>query len=382
MTCGNLVFSFIVVSLLTSCAAPSANLPSTTYQDKDSIRRAHVEYGINYAKQRDKRIQGTFYQLIKNTGPELCDRKLRPGLGFDYIVRRPRLSWWQFQSAEEKQEEKDLNELHPVAEDNTIFVRYVIPGSAAEKAGLKEHDEIISIFGISTPGGTGVAAKFKKILDENLTNNLLEMPVEIEVSRRGKIIKLTVIPDSICPYELVIDKSSHQINAFSDGEKVYLTEEIIDYLPQDNDLAAVLSHELAHNTLGHIDSQQFNAALGMMAGAVIDIMAETDGSASVAGMEIGSNAYSKDFENEADYVSAYYMARAGFDYKEMRNLEKKLAARNMASIYVDGISHPKPQERFALLTETASEIDMKKNFKEELLPDFRSRNSHLEDKRD
>lgn len=371
-----------VIIFLVSCAAPSTDLPSTAHLDKASIRREHIGYGINYAKERDKKIQSTFYQIIKNTGSELCDRKLRPGLGFDYGVRRPRLSWWQFLSAEQKQEEKDLQELNPTAEDNSIYVRFVIPGSAADKAGLQEHDQILSIFGISAPGGNGVADKFQEILDKNLTSNFIGMPVEMEVSRKGKVISLTINPDEICPYSLVIDKSTHQVNAFSDGEKVYLTEEIIDYLPEQNDLAAVLSHELAHNTMGHIDSQQLNQTVGVIAGAVFDVLADTDGSGMLIGMELGGNAYSKDFENEADYVSAYYMARAGYDYKAMRDLYKKLAARDMGSIYVDGVTHPKPQERYALLYETAQEIDLKKNFNEDLLPDFKARNSHLEDKRD
>lgn len=378
----SLCIIFFIVLGLASCATPSANVPTTNYQDKDAIRREHYKYGMNYAKERDKKIHSTFYKIIKNTGPELCDRKIRPALGFDHGVRRPRRSWWQLQSAEEKQEDEDLKELNPNSEDNSLYVRFVIPGSAADKAGLKEHDRIVSIFGVSAPNESNVSKEFTELLDKNLTNSMLGFPVEVEVSRRGQIQLIRINPDDVCPYKLKIDKTMHEINAYSDGEDVFLTEEIIDYLDDENDLAAVLSHELAHNTLGHTASKQMNFAIGAVAGAVVDFVAETDGSATMIGAEIGANAYSKDFENEADYVSAYYMARSGYDYKQMRNLEKKLSARNKSSLYVDGITHPKPQERYALLTETAKEIDMKKSFKEELVPDFKMRNSHLEDKRD
>lgn len=375
-------FHLAAVFALVSCAAPTANLPSTNFQDKEAIRRDHILYGLNYAKQRDNRIQNIHYRIIKNTGSELCDRKLRPALGFDYAVHRPQLSWWQTLSSEQKQADEDLKEINPTAEDNSIYVRYVVSGSAADKAGLKEGDRILSVFGVSVPGGNGVRTKFKELMDENLKPEFINMPVEIEISRQGKIMTLTLTPDEVCPYPLLIDKSSHMVNAFSDGDRIYLTEEIIDYLQDDNDLAGVLSHELAHNTLGHIESQQINMAVGAFAGAVLDVLADTDGSASLIGTELGANAYSVDFEKEADYVSAYYMVRAGYDYKRLRALQKKLAARDMSSVYSEGITHPQPQERYALLTETAAEIDLKKNFKEELLPDFKTRNSHLEDKRD
>lgn len=379
---GSLLISAFFMLSITACATPSANLPATNYYDKEAIRRDHKQYGMNYAKERDKRIQSVFYQIVKNTGPELCNRKLHPGLGFGHGVRRPRLSWWQSLNAEQKAEEEDLKELSPRAEDNTIYVRYVIPGSAADKAGLKEHDRILSVFGLAVPNGNNVRTHFQKMLDKNLTNSQLGLPVEMEVARRGKTIRLSIEPDEICPYQLLIDKSSHEVNAYSDGENVYLTEEIIDYLQEDIDLAAVLSHELAHNTLGHSNSKQINLAIGAVAGAIIDTIADTEGTATLIGAGLGADAYSKEFESEADYVSVYYMARSGFDYKSMRNLHKKLAARNPSSLYIDGITHPKPQERYALFTETAKEIDLKNSFKQELLPDFKTRNSYLEEKRD
>lgn len=376
----SVLFIFVSIVFVVSCAGPSANLPSTSYYDNKKIRQDHLKYELNYQAKRDKRIQSIFYKLKTNTGEELCDRKLRPDLGIGFgALTRP--SKW-FSTSAEKQEDADMRDLMPYARDNTIYARYVIPGSAADKAGIKEGDAIITIFGKATPLNSKGFDKFKEDLEENLTNSNLDFPIMIDVERKGEPLSFTINPDRVCPYELGIDKKFHGINAYADGEKLFLSEEIIDYMPEDNDLAGVLAHELAHNTMGHSASQSLNTATGAVVGAVFDVLLETDGSIAVAGAGLGSQAYSKDFESEADYISVYYMARSGYDYKRLGAIHKKLAARNKASLYTDGVSHPQPQNRYAMLKETANEIDMKKSFKEELLPDFKEKNSHLMDKRD
>lgn len=369
--------------ILSSCATPTANLPSTSWVDQDKVRQDHYKYARNYAIKRDKKIQTIFYNLKKNTGEELCDRKLKPGLGFDVGVYLPKKHWWQITSKETKEEEEDLKALNYFAEDNVIYVRYVIPNSAADKAGLKPMDKIVSIFGVAAPNVADAKKEFQEILDDNLTSQNLGMPVEIEIERKGKLKTLTLNPDNVCPYDLKIDKQYKDINAYADGEDVYMTEAIIDYMQNDLELAAVMAHELAHNTLGHPEAGQLNAAVGALIGGVIDGLANNPTNvATNAGSNIGSKIYSKDFEFEADYLSVYYVARAGYDYKQMSQMQKKLAARSKNSIYFSTDTHPKPQERSALLLEAAKEIDLKKSFKEPLVPDFAKRNSNLEDKKD
>lgn len=378
-----LSFVFGTSVILSSCATPTASLPKTSWVDQDKLRQEHYLYAQNYAVQRDKKIQTIFYNLKKNTGEELCDRKLKPGLGFDVGVYRPKKNWWHISSKEEKQEEEDLKALNYFAEDNVIYVRYVIPNSAADKAGLKPMDKIVSIFGVAAPNVTDAKDEFQEILDDNLTSQNLGMPVEMEIERKGKLKTITIKPDNVCPYDLKIAKDDKEINAYADGEDIYMTEAIIDYMQNDMELAAVMAHELAHNTLGHPEASQMNAAVGAIVGGVIDgLTYNTTNLATNAGSELGAKIYSKDFEFEADYLSVYYMARAGYNYKEMSLMQKKLAARSKNSIYFSTDTHPKPQERSALLAEAAKEIDMKKNFKEPLVPDFTKRNSNLEDKKD
>lgn len=371
-------------AVLCGCATPTANLPATTWYDKTEMRKQHYEYAQNYAVERDKKINTIFYNLKKNTGEELCDRKLKPGLGFDIGVYLPKKHWWQFTVTQEaREEEEDIKNLNYFDEENVIYVRYVIPNSAADKAGLKPKDKIVTIFGMAAPNTPDAKEDFEEILEENLTSSTLGQPVEVQIERKGKLKTITIKPDNVCPYNLKIDTTMTTINAYADGKDVYLSNPIIDYMQNETEMAAVLAHELAHNTLGHPEAGQLNAAIGAIAGGIIDGMTNNlNADAAQLGAELGSKVYSKDFEHEADYLSVYYVARAGYNYKDLSIVQKKLAARSTTSLYFSSDTHPKPQERALILIEAAKEIDMKKSFKEPLLPDFAKRNSHLEDKTD
>ncbi len=376
-------FFWVVFLFLSGCASPTANLPSTNWYDKAQMRKEHYEFAQNYAVARDKKINTIFYNLKKNTGEELCDRKLKPELGFDVGVYLPKTHWWQIRSKEAREEEEDIKNLNYFDDENVIYVRYVIPNSAADKAGIKPMDRIVSIFGIAAPNTSDAKEDYDEILEENLTSSTVGMPVEVQIERKGKLQTITIKPDSVCPYKLKIAKDDPDINAYADGEDVYLTQPMIDYMQGKLELAAVLAHELAHNTLGHSESQELNAAIGAIAGGILDGLANNPGGSTAnVGAELGRKIYSKDFEFEADYLSVYYVARAGYDYKQMSRMQKRLSARFKESIYFSSDTHPKPQERTALMIEAAKEIDMKKAFKEPLLPDFAKRNSHLEDKTD
>ena len=130
-----------------------------------------------------------------------------------------------------------------------------------------------------------------------------------------------------------------------------------------------------------------NMAIGALIGAAIDISLGGDGSSMDTGAAVGWNAYSQDFEMEADYVGLYLLARAGYDYKKAGDMQKLLGALNPMDIYVyeaDG-THPSSSMRLALARETAKEIDLKlaMGFKRsELEPDFKKSNSHLKNKTD
>lgn len=368
-----------LILFVSACAHPTTRAPSLNHYDLDEIRQKHVKASVRHDYKRDKRIYGLFYNLQKTTGQELCDKKLKPDTGIHYAkINKYKGSFFGLipnQTLKDQTEDLKLAYNQP---EETVFVRFVIPNSSADKAGIKENDKIISIFGVSTPTGDDALEDTLELIEKHSKDGL---NVDIEVERNNKNINLSFAPDMVCPYPLSIDTDMRQVNAYATGDEVFVTPEIIDYL-NDNDLAAVMAHELAHNTMGHINAKMTNIMIGTFAGAAADVWLGTDYAATTAGATFGNIVFSKEFETEADYVMTYYMARAGYDYHKAKDLEKSLAARNYRNLYEDNETHPRPQYRYALIKETAIEIDTKKAFGEPIMPDFSESNSWLKQQRD
>jgi predicted Zn-dependent protease len=138
---------------------------------------------------------------------------------------------------------------------------------------------------------------------------------------------------------------SPEVNAFAlPGGYVYITRGIMAYLDSEADLAGVVGHEIGHVTARHgaqRATRQARAGAGVMAATVLGVLLEAatgvQGAAQAAnqvssGYAAGKIAsYSREQELQADSLGAEYLARTGFNPKNM----------------VDVIGVLKDQERFA-----------------------------------
>ena len=136
----------------------------------------------------------------------------------------------------------------------------VVPGSPAAAAGLTSGDIILRINGEpvrSTPaaGDPEPSAKWRAGIEaaENQLEDQLKLgPARLMVLRGGKVIeaKLDSVPG--CPARVRLARSG-QNNAFATARHVILTSATLGYLRNDDELAIVLGHEMAHVILGHAD---------------------------------------------------------------------------------------------------------------------------------
>ena len=114
-----------------------------------------------------------------------------------------------------------------------------------------------------------------------------------------------------------------RINAFADGEAVYMMAGMMRFAENDQELALILGHELAHNVEAHISAKKVNATIGL----VFDLLAAGAGvNTRGAFSQAGANSYSQDFESEADYVGLYYLARAGIEVDGAAYFWRRMAA--------------------------------------------------------
>ncbi len=156
-------------------------------------------------------------------------------------------------------------------------------------------------------------------------------------------------------YEFAVVKAP-QINAFAvPGGYVYLHSGLLARVANDEELAGVLGHEVAHIHAHHLARQReatqlmnYATLLGIFASVVNPAL----GAAALGASAAVQLQYSREFEQEADYLGARYMQQAGFDPRGMLDFFQKLWEEQRATPtflppYL--LSHPLTDERLSRL---------------------------------
>lgn len=170
--------------------------------------------------------------------------------------------------------------------------------------------------------------------------------------------------------------TDREVNASADGDAVTINYGMLRFIENDDELAGVMGHELAHNLLDHIGAKRDNATMGAVFGALLDVAAaaegvNTRGDFTDVGGYAGSLGYSPAFESEADYVGLYITARAGYNPRKVAPYWRRLSVAYPESSR-GGVTHPGNPERFVGIQKTADEIEAKKRAKKPLLPEMHS----------
>jgi predicted Zn-dependent protease len=195
----------------------------------------------------------------------------------------------------------------------------------------------------------------------------------VEVSREGKPMTLLVTGQPECDFPVTLNNSD-ALNAYADGHKVVITRGMLRFAKNDDELALVISHEIAHDAMGHIQKKEGNRLIGTFVDVLIAAVAHVNTQGAFG--RAGSQAFSQEFESEADYVGLYIMARAGMPIDDAPNFWRRMAAAHPGSIR-DSFSstHPSSPERMLALEKTVQEIHNKEEAGSPLLPDMKKSDS-------
>ena len=242
-----------------------------------------------------------------------------------------------------------------------LTVLKVEPESPAAQAGLAVGDRIIAWNGRRLGVGTGAEEKLGEELRRHAGG-----AATLTLVRGGVESEIAIEPTRVCdiPVFLIND---NEINAFADGENIFVTTGMLRFVETDDELALILGHELAHNTLGHIESKQANAVIGTIAGIVLTGLTGIDLTA--LGGQVGGQAFSQDFESEADYVGVYHAARAGYDVRDAAFFWRRIGAESPSAIHLAGSTHPSTAVRFLAVEKAVEEIANKQSAGLALIPD-------------
>ena len=137
---------------------------------------------------------------------------------------------------------------------------------------------------------------------------------------------------------------SRELNAATDGTTIQINSALMNLLPSDDDLAAVVAHELAHVVLRH---QERLTAAKVSRGLL---------------RNFGQNArLIRQTESEVDRLSVYLLANADYDPARASQYLKRYSGPLHLNSILAGNTHLRGKERIKLLDEEAAGIAQSRN---------------------
>ena len=321
------VLALLAVLSLAACMGTTAKRPSV---DKNALaKEAALRTTFERAMKDEARVYSLAFPLL-SANAEYCGSYTRPVIG---------LSAWNIHSVS--------NTYRPAAKklyslDDRLIVKTIARKSPAQKAGILAGDVIESINGESVSGASAVNTFDSAVLDS------AGQAVKIGVRRSGRAQVLTVAPVSACNFPIRVDHESNDMNADSSGNQIVISRGIIRFTGNDEELALVIAHELAHNALSNVSKLRQNAMAGSLGSSLID---------SLMGDPSDKNT---GFEQEADYIGMYFMERSGYNAANVAPFWRRLAEHST--------SHPVSPKRFRAIDATYKEIMKKKATGQKVAP--------------
>jgi len=333
---GRAVAVLLLLSTASACAPKTRRVEvdeALIASERELERELAVKRQMNYVR----RISRVSYPILKNATP-YCEEFIQPRIGINFSNK---YAWGEdYEFAVEV--ELGLSE--------RLELIGVDPGSAADEAGLQLGDVLLEMNGTPVPVGEKAQPRFQELLDEQIHDT---SPIDLRVERDGGELSFTVVPHEICYFPVLLSMG-HEINAYADGRNIILTRGMLRFTENDTELSLVIAHELAHNTMEHMKAKRTNYWLG----TALDIAAAAAG-VNTQGLfgALAANAYSEDFEAEADYVGLYMMAAADLSIEDASAFWRRMAVEHPGSIEDSFMAtHPASPERFLAIEKTVEEI--------------------------
>lgn len=141
-------------------------------------------------------------------------------------------------------------------------------------------------------------------------------------------------------------QESKDVNAGATFGKIIVTTGMMNFVGSDDELAAVVGHEIAHLQKDHVTKNIMSNLPIAIGSAIAESLSPGSGRVVEMGGGIFAQKYSRDMEREADYFGILYAHRAGFDaaagVKVWERFALELPQSQQANIFN---SHPSSTER-------------------------------------
>ena len=355
------LFAPVLAASLAACAGPTTQLAAVAPEGVRSEQLKQQQLVIESDLRQQQRVEDVGQALLAAATP-FCGTALAPRVGvrFANLHSFPR----EYQEA-----------ARSLGFTDTLVIVGVAQGSTAARSGFSLGDRVVALDGGPAPRGPNAVSLLARAyaprltLEQGDTRFLADVssddPPARVAARAGGQLQVVMPADTVCGFNLAAVRRE-ELNAWADGVNVTVTSAMLRFVADDDELAAVLAHEIAHNVMRHVQAQPTTGAIIDSAAAIRG--ANAQGELTKLGANVGSTVFSQDFEREADYVGMYLLARAGRPIARVPSLWRRMAQENPGSKYAS--SHPTTADRFVRLEQVAGEIEQKIARREDLRPEM------------
>ncbi|MES2986280.1 MAG: M48 family metallopeptidase [Pseudomonadota bacterium] len=276
-------------------------------------------------READMKVATVGWRLVSGSAA-LCDR-LEAGTGIQLHTLD------QFDAQSRDDAEKHFGFSTPVA------IAGVVAGSPAALAGLKADDSLVRVGSVVIAALPGKPVSTDRLVAAQLAVAALptDTPIEVEALRGGAPIRVTLQPVPVCKSRFEM-KIGPEWSASADGTMVQIGSRFVEEY-SDDELAAVMAHELSHNILRHRERLEARGvSFGMLSGFG------------------GSVKYFRQTELQADLLSVYLLANARYPLRATISFWKKFGPSKAGGI-LRSRSHPAWRDRIATLEAEIAKVE-------------------------
>lgn len=263
-------------------------------------------------------------------------------------VHQPQSGWiWGDPRLYDKDRRAEALDVYGAADRDAAFVAAVAPASPAAAAGLGVGTAVLGVEGAPVPAGEG-DHPFARItaLETYLAALPAGTPLAIDTGD-GRTVR--VAPVAGCASDFRVEPGEKPA-AVADGRLVLVNYGLARFATDDDELAAAVAHELAHNILRHrarLDAAGVDRGLGKQFGRSARLFRQT--------------------EAEADRLSVWLLAGAGYDPAAAGRFWTRFGQRKGRPLFQAG-THPRWRDRVASLEAEAAAIAVTRATGGPLLP--------------
>ncbi|MDF7774428.1 M48 family metallopeptidase [Sphingomonas sp. AOB5] len=310
----------------------------------DSLATAAEPEGLRAQQHFDQILTGIGYRLATHGG-DLCDRQVPlPGFTIHDLS----------QYAGSQQDEARTT----FGFTDAPLILTIAPASPAAAAGLRTDDAIVKIDGRPLPAAPPGARKSydrMSVLLGLIDDAAADRTLDLEIRRDSRAMTLRILAPLGCAsrFQTAINPSAR---SRADGTYVEITTGMMGFAGTEEQIAAVIAHEMAHNILRHrerLDAKGIRRGMLGQFGRSARLVRQT--------------------EIEADRLSVYLMDRAGYDPQAIVTFWERFGKWNPLG-FLDAPTHQSPRDRIELITAEIARIARMKVAGQSPRPEFMTGN--------